>query len=269
LVRQIFRHLGVAGLTCCLLAGAGQAREASPSAGAAPNPSALCSAAILVAQQRYAIPAGLLGSIAKVESGRPITSMSDIRAWPWTIDADGAGMFFDTKAEAVAWSRDAGPRGVRSLDVGCMQVNLQAHPGAFPSLDTAFDPAANVDYAARYLRELYTEANGDWNVAVGLYHSHTPFFAADYRDRVAQVGAGILTGIGGPVPLYLRAIRQGRLRLAMSDGGVLVINLARQPRGPRGQRKSPCDVATIIAPLLHAPPRVAGCISILGTGSRR
>ena len=33
-------------------------------------------------------------------------------------------------------------RGVRLMDVGCMQVNLQMHPDAFPSLDAAFDPAA-------------------------------------------------------------------------------------------------------------------------------
>ncbi len=227
--------------------------------GASQDPSALCTAAILAAEQRYAIPPGLLGSIAKVESGRPITAMTDIRAWPWTIDADGMGVFFDSKAEAVAWSRNAGPRGVHYLDVGCMQVNLQMHPAAFASLDVAFDPAANVDYAARYLRSLVTEAGGNWNVAVGLYHSHTPDLAADYRNRVAEVGAGILTGIGGPEPLYRRAMRQGTLRLSLAGGGVLLINTARQPTGRRPHRKSPCEVAAILAPLLHVRPKLDGC----------
>ncbi len=260
---QFFLGLGLFILMCGPLAA-----KALPRTSATLNPSALCSAAISTAQQRYAIPPGLLGSIAKVESGRPIDSITDIRAWPWTIDADGTGVFFNTKAEAVAWSQGAGQRGVRSLDVGCMQVDLQMHPDAFTSLDDAFDPTANVDYAARYLRQLHAEAHGDWNIAVGLYHSHTPYLAADYRDRVAQVGAGILTGIGGPEPLYLRVMRQGTLRLALSGGGVLLLNTGRQPKGLRSRRKSPCEVATIMAPLLHTPPKMAGCRIALGRGDK-
>ncbi len=221
------------------------------------EPSGLCTTAILAAEQRYEIPPGLLGAIARAESGRPITNINDVRAWPWTIDADGIGMFFDSKAQATVWSRQA--RGVRFLDVGCMQVNLQMHPTAFASLDQAFDPAANADYAARYLRRLHEEANGDWNIAVGLYHSHTPYLAADYRNRVAEMGRGIVSGIGGPEPLYRRAMRQGRLRLAMAGGGVLLVNTARQPAGRRPSRKSPCEVAAILAPLLHAAPKLAGC----------
>ena len=202
---------------------------------------------------------GLLSAIAKVESGRPITGMNDVRAWPWTIDADGTGLFFDTKEAAVAWARGAPGRGVRFLDAGCMQINLQSHPTAFASLEDAFDPALNADYAARYLVSLHAEAAGDWNIAVGLYHSHTPDLAADYRNRVAEVGRGIVSGIGGPEPLYRRAIRQGTLRLALVGGGVLRINLGRQPVGPRPVRRSPCEVAAILAPLLHSPARGAGC----------
>ena len=223
-----------------------------------PNPSSLCTEAILAAEQRHGLPKGLLGAIAKVESGRPITAMSDVRPWPWTIDADGAGLFFDTKREALAWMGGPG-RTARSVDIGCLQVNLQAHPRAFASLDRAFDPTENADYAARYLRELNDEARGDWTIATGLYHSHSPMLAADYRARVAEVGAGILTGSGGYEPLYRRALRQGTLRLALAGGGVLLINTARQPVGRRPNRKSPCEVAAILAPLLHAPPRMAGC----------
>jgi hypothetical protein len=268
--------LGLLALMCCALAAPARAIDGAPNAASARpanlsahDPSALCSAAIQAAQARYAIPPGLLGSIAKVESGRPIAALTDIRPWPWTIDADGTGMFFATKAEAVAWSQRAAQRGVRSLDTGCMQVNMQMHPGAFASLDAAFDPATNADYAARYLRELHAEANGDWNVAVGLYHSHTPYLAAEYRDRVAQMGAGIVSGIGGPEPLYQRAMRQGTLRLALAGGGVLLLNTGRQPTGRRPHRRSACQVAAILAPLLHSPPRMAGCRGAAGGGKAR
>ncbi|CAH2601081.1 Lytic transglycosylase domain-containing protein [Rhodovastum atsumiense] len=237
---------------------------AAPSAGRAAGAAdaaqaALCTTAVQAAEARHDLPRGLLGTIAKVESGRPVTAMNDIRPWPWTINAEGTGLFFDSRAAAVAWAEQALARGVRSLDVGCMQVNLQAHPDAFRSLDEAFDPQTNATYAARFLRRLATEAQGDWNIAAGLYHSHTPELAASYRDRVAAMGAGIISGIGGPEPLYQRALRQGTLRLALAGGGVLVVNTTRQPRARPQRRRSACEVAAVLAPLLHTPPRPQSC----------
>ncbi len=238
------------------------ASAASPPALAPSNwlvaQSAQCEAAIAVAEKKYDLPHGLLGSIAKVESGRPIASLGDVHAWPWTIDADGQGLFLDSKAAAIAWVNQAQTTAQHHfIDVGCMQVDLPLHPGAFHSLDEAFDPVANADYAARYLRSLQTEAHGDWNVAVGLYHSHTPDLAADYRNRVAQVGAGILTGIGGPEPLYARAIRQGTLHLALAGGGMLIVNVRRQPRLRPQKALSRCQMAALLNPLLVS--RIRGC----------
>ena len=221
--------------------------------------SAQCQSAITAAEAKYSLPHGLLGSIAKVESGRPVTSLGDIRAWPWTIDADGQGLFLDSKAAAIAWVAQAQTTGHHFIDVGCMQVDLPLHPGAFRSLDEAFDPVANADYAARYLRSLQAEAHGDWDVAVGLYHSHTPDLAADYRNRVAGVGAGILSGIGGPEPLYVRMIRQGTLHLALAGGGMLRVNLHRQPRSRPQRPMTRCQIAAVLDPVLST--RVKGCRS--------
>jgi hypothetical protein len=102
---------------------------------------------------RYHLPPGLLLSIARAESGRPITSLTDIRPWPWTIDADGNGLFLDSKTAAIAWLQQQELHH-SFVDVGCMQVDLHFHPDAFTSLEEAFDPAANVDYAARFLIDL-------------------------------------------------------------------------------------------------------------------
>jgi Transglycosylase SLT domain len=236
---------------------------AAPTASPTPAPdwlasqSAQCRTAIAAAEAKYQLPPALLGSIAKVESGRPIPPIGQVQPWPWTIDADGQALFLDSRAAAVAWAQQGLKRGVRFMDIGCMQVDWQLHPDAFKSLDQAFDPMTNADYAARYLRSLYEEAHGDWNLAVGWYHSHTLYLAADYRDRVAGVGAGILTGIGGPEPLFERAIRQGSLRMAMVGGGVLVLNIHRQPRARAGRTMSRCRIAQELAPLLRS--RVQGC----------
>jgi len=219
--------------------------------------SAQCQAAIAVAETKYRLPPSLLGTIARVESGRPVGPLGAVQPWPWTIDADGQALFLVSRTVAVARARQALEDGVRFMDIGCLQVDWQLHPGAFQSLDQAFDPAANADYAARYLVSLHAEAHGDWNLAAGWYHSHTLDLAAVYRVRVAAMGAGILTGIGGPEPLFQTAIRQGSMRLATAAGGTLVINIHRQPRARPGKAMSRCQIAHELAPLLASPVR--GC----------
>ncbi|MEA2772223.1 MAG: hypothetical protein QOD93_5185 [Acetobacteraceae bacterium] len=232
-------------------------------AAAAPPPdwlagqSALCRAAIAAAEAKYQLPANLLDSIAKVESGRPIASLGRVHLGPGRSMPMARGCSLDSRAAAVAWAQLGLKRGVHLMDIGCMQVDWHLHPDAFRSLDQAFDPTANVDYAVHYLRSLHDEAHGDWNVAVGWYHSHAVDLAEDYRYRVAAVGAGILTGIGGPEPLFQRVIRQGAIRVEMAGGRVLTVNVHRQPRARPGRAMSRCQVARELAPLLAS--RVRGC----------
>ena len=220
----------------------------------------LCAVALRQAERRYHLPPGLLLSIARAESGRPIASLTDIRPWPWTIDADGNGLFLDSKAAAIAWLRQQELHH-SFVDVGCMQVDLHFHPGAFASLDEAFDPAANVDYAARLLVDLYRgEAGGSWDLAVGLYHSHTSVLAAEYRDRVALVGADVLHGTLKGVPLYVRAVRQGTLRLPLGGGKVALINVHRQPAKWSRHPYSTCQIEQILGPYLNGARRGAACV---------
>lgn len=134
-----------------------------------------CLAAILDAQARYGIPDNMLLSIGVQEAGR--RGPEGLTVWPWTVNAAGEGAFFRSREEALTWVRAKRRAGVRSIDVGCMQVNQKWHGDAFASLDQAFDPAANVDYAARFLRDLYRET-GDWWKAAGRYHSATD----EHRD---------------------------------------------------------------------------------------
>ena len=152
-------------------------------AGAAASPSAACLRAIKAAESSFAIPPGFLLAIGRVESGRPEEKTGLVQPWPWTIDIDAKGSFFDTKSEGIAFVENAREQGIQSIDVGCMQVNLLQHPTAFASLDDAFDPVINATYAARFLVALEHEA-GDWVTAAGLYHSRTEALAAPYRDLV-------------------------------------------------------------------------------------
>jgi soluble lytic murein transglycosylase-like protein len=158
---------------------------ASATAQAAPrsDPSALCEQAMRQAEAKAHTPAGMLAAVGQVESGRPDPRTGRMRPWPWTLDADGAGQFFATKAEAIAAAIALEAAGVRSIDVGCMQVNLMHHPEAFASLEQAFEPTSNADFAARFLRELYRRTRA-WPKAIAAYHSDTPQIADDYQRRV-------------------------------------------------------------------------------------
>lgn len=146
----------------------------------------LCRPAIETAERRHGLPSRLLAAIGRVESGRPDPASGQVAPWPWTINAEGQGAFFDSKPQAIAAVRSLQARGVRSIDVGCMQVNLMHHPDAFTSLEQAFDPVANADYAARFLRRLFDQA-GAWPTAAGRYHSATAELGAEYQRKVMAV----------------------------------------------------------------------------------
>jgi Transglycosylase SLT domain len=149
------------------------------------SPFGLCEQAAARAETAQGLPGGLLPALARVESGRP-DAAGVVRPWPWAIDVDGQGRFFATKADAVAAVRALQAGGVHSIDVGCLQVNLMHHPGAFPSLEAAFDPAANAFYAARFLAALHAR-DGDWAHAIAAYHSETRRLGSAYRARVLAI----------------------------------------------------------------------------------
>ena len=154
-------------------------------------PDNACATEANASERAYGIPAQLLHAISIVESGRYDSERRATIAWPWTVMAEGQGRYLPSKAEAIAEVRRLKARGVQNIDVGCMQVNLRYHPEAFANLEEAFEPAANVAYAARFLRGLY-DATGHWPTAASYYHSQTPSLAAEYRERLMKVwnGAG-------------------------------------------------------------------------------
>ena len=195
------------------------------------EPGRLCRAAIQAAEREAGIPAQLLMAIGRVESGRRDPETGAFHPWPWTINAEGRGQFFPTRAAAIAEVQALQARGVRSIDVGCMQVNLRHHPNAFPSLDAAFDPATNARYAARFLTELNASRN-DWQAAAAAYHSQTPEFAAPYRARVMAAWAEEQARPHPPVALA--AAPPSRGLPAAGGGGAMLSNGAERVAVPAG-----------------------------------
>lgn len=152
----------------------------------AQNERKICAEPIHQKEREAGIPNQLLVAVALAESGRWDKTDSASFAWPWTVTAEGKGRFFATKDEAIAQVERLRARGVRNIDVGCMQINLMHHPDAFADLDEAFDPHANVAYATSFLKELFQQSRS-WMTAVGNYHSATPEFHMRYRQKVMKL----------------------------------------------------------------------------------
>lgn len=148
-----------------------------------------CRQAAAAAERKYRIPAGLLAAIAMVETGRTVPGSKARTAWPWTIHAEGKGRWLDSREEAVAMVERLKAKGVKNIDVGCMQVNQMHHPDAFPDLESAFTPAVNADYAARFLSKLFRETKS-WTKAAAYYHSRTPERAKRYKKLVLAAWNG-------------------------------------------------------------------------------
>ncbi|HYZ61939.1 MAG TPA: lytic transglycosylase domain-containing protein [Acetobacteraceae bacterium] len=82
-----------------------------------------------------------------------------------------------------------------SDDLGLMQVNTRwvpvlaavtREPAAAIRVRLIEDPCFNIAAAGAILRTYLNEAQGDLELAVGFYHSHTPTLRQAYLERVMR-----------------------------------------------------------------------------------
>lgn len=162
------------------------------SVGAAPFPlnsaeyEETCGIAVEKAEKVNRLPTRLLKAISLTETGRWHAKRQEIIAWPWTVYAEGRGRYLPNKAAAIEEVKTLKAKGVKNIDVGCMQVNLHFHPKAFESLEAAFDPSRNTKYAAELLASL-RQRDRSWTKAIAYYHSKTKKFYIPYRQKVMKI----------------------------------------------------------------------------------
>ncbi len=152
--------------------------------------SMMCDAAAHQVSRESGVPLPVLMAISLTETGRK--TEGSVRPWPWTVNMEGKGVWFDSQDAAQTYVDRHFDRGARSFDVGCFQINYRWHGQAFSSIEEMFEPVANARYAARFLSELYAEF-GDWSLAAGAYHSRTPRYANRYRAKFDQFHAALET----------------------------------------------------------------------------
>lgn len=161
------------------------------------DPAAICDWAAAEAARRSGVPISVLKAISLNETGRKRGGA--FRPWPWTVNMEGKGLWFDSAKAALTYAETERRRGALSFDVGCFQINFKWHGEAFASVEEMFDPLKNALYAARFLGQLHAET-GSWSAAAGAYHSRNPEFARRYQARFERFRAGLLPEDGRDIP---------------------------------------------------------------------
>ncbi|WP_245593404.1 transglycosylase SLT domain-containing protein [Azospirillum halopraeferens] len=138
-----------------------------------------CVSHAVEAERALNIPAGLLVSIALVESGVGGTPH------PYAMSVNGRAVFAKGTEDAARHLRDAKGRLRDNVYVGCMQVSLSVHRGKFQPLERIVDPRDNVWFAGRLLVRLHGEF-GSWRSAVARYNGGSLRRAEGYVCKVWQ-----------------------------------------------------------------------------------
>lgn len=152
--------------------------------------SRICDKAADYASKESGVPISVLQAISLTETGRSKSGV--MRPWPWTVNMEGKGVWFESEDAARAYVYENYKRGARSFDIGCFQINYKWHGHEFASIEEMFDPNPNALYAANFLLKLYRE-KGDWGEAAGAYHSRTQKHAEKYEKRFNAYRTALLS----------------------------------------------------------------------------
>lgn len=153
----------------------------------------VCEREMTRAAVAYGIPLGVLYAVGLTESGRRGSLQ------PFAMNIEGRAYFAENAAEALAEFATAQRQGSRLIDLGCMQINHHYHGDRFASVQAMFDPQRNVEYAAKFLRELRAR-EGSWTMAVARYHAGPNNDPAQKRYVCAVIRNMVASGFGAWTP---------------------------------------------------------------------
>ena len=148
-----------------------------------------CEPALVRASQAHGVPLAVLYAVGLTETGQKG------RLQPFALNVDGRAYFPHSLAEASTDFARFKAAGAKFIDVGCMQINEKFHGSKFDSLSAMFDPARNVDYAARFLKELRSR-EATWTMAVARYNAGPNNNPAQKKYVCAVIGNMVRSGFG-------------------------------------------------------------------------
>jgi soluble lytic murein transglycosylase-like protein len=175
---RTWRRIIVAALFICSVAAEVRADHARP-----------CEREMARAAQLHGIPLGILYAVGLTETGRRGA------LHPYALGAEGQTVFAGNIDDAMASFEIMRQKGIKLIDLGCMQINHYYHGDKFGSVRAMFDAAKNVDYAARFLKEL-KQREGSWTMAVARYNAGPNNQPAQKRYICHIVGHLVSSGFG-------------------------------------------------------------------------
>lgn len=153
----------------------------------------ICEREMRAAADEYGIPLGVLYAVGMTESG------GQKGLQPLAMNIAGKPYVASSLAEALDRFETERSRGVKLIDLGCMQINHHYHGGRFASVAEMFDPHKNVQYAARFLNELHAR-HDTWTMAVARYHAGPNNNPAQKQYVCLVIGNMVRSGFGEWTP---------------------------------------------------------------------
>ena len=153
----------------------------------------LCEVEMKRASAKFGVPLGVLYSVGLTETGRKGS------LHPYALNIEGRGVFAVSHNDAKAKFEEARRSGAKLIDLGCMQINHHFHREKFVSLDQMLNPRDNVEYAARFLKEL-KDRHQTWSMAVARYHAGPNNDPAQKQYICKVITNMVATGFGNWTP---------------------------------------------------------------------
>jgi soluble lytic murein transglycosylase-like protein len=145
------------------------------------------------ASKEYDVPLGVLYAVGLTETGNKGS------LHPNAMNIEGRSYFAKSAADAVKEFERVRAEGAKLIDLGCMQINHHFHSEHFESVEDMLEPRKNVQYAARFLKELKAR-EGSWTLAVARYHAGPNNNPAQKRYVCAVITNMVATGFGEWTP---------------------------------------------------------------------
>lgn len=165
------------------------ARTSAAAEAAPTGQSGACEREIQAAAAKYGIPEGILYSVGLTETGRKGS------LYPFAMNVEGKAFFPPSEQDALRKFEEARRQGMKLIDIGCMQINHHFHGENFASPQEMFDPRRNVEYAAKFLRNLH-DRHDTWTMAVARYHAGPNNDPAQKRYVCRVISNLVATGYG-------------------------------------------------------------------------
>ena len=141
------------------------------------------------AARTHGVPLGVLYAVGLSETGRKGVLN------PYALNIDGKTVLAADLRDAVAQFRRPRARAPSwSISAACKSTT-DITATSFASVEAMFDPARNVDYAARFLKELRAR-EGNWTMAVARYNAGPNNTIAQRRYICSVIGSLVASGFG-------------------------------------------------------------------------